>query len=473
MAFFLLALAVGVYLYRELTRDVLIIEPFNVPKEYADKGFTDEVIANHVSDALAEIEKDAITKEKRAGLRVDTFVLSGDLPTTIDVEVPGTKLGLRTLVEIAREVFNIHPKRVRGDVVLSIAPAAAPVSLTVRVSGARHPEVVRRSMIPDNDPERIPQLAAEAILHDVNPFLLGVYKQYQDDSETVEEIGRELLAGSDRLDRARGHDLMGLVDTARGRLKDAVAEYRQATELAPDLSFAYANWGFMLDNLDKAGEAITKYQKAVQLDPSYARAYVVWGYTLYKQGKPAEAEAKFQEAVRRDPGDPVTYDFWGAALAERGKEVEAFAKFEQALELDPKYWSTYTAWGDTLTRQEKWEDAAEKYRKAIETGPKSATPYYSWGAMLSQQGKLDDAIAKFRLASQIDPGSAYAYNAWGVILFKQNKMEEAIAKFQKATQIDPKSLDAYNNWGNALQQLGRAAEAEEKFAKARALSSAP
>jgi hypothetical protein len=111
----LLTVIVVPYLYREVTRDVLLIEPFNVPRQYAEMGLTGEVMANHVSDSLDEIEKDAITKEKRVGLRPDKFVLPGDLPATIDVEVPGTKLGLKTIVEIIREVLNIQPTRVRGD----------------------------------------------------------------------------------------------------------------------------------------------------------------------------------------------------------------------------------------------------------------------------------------------------------------------------------------------------------------------
>jgi tetratricopeptide (TPR) repeat protein len=470
---FLLVLVVGLYLYRELTRNVLIIEPFNVPKQYADLGFTGEVIANHISDALHEIEKDTVGKQKQVGLTADEFMLSGDLPAAIDVEVPGTKLSLKTLVEITREAFGIYPKRVRGDVVLTTGQADTPVTVTVRFSASRQSDVTRRLTSPVNDPQQVSQLAAEAILRDVNPFLLGAYKYWQCDLNAVTDIAQEMSKSADALESARGHDLLGVVHTERRRWKAAVKEFQRATELEPRLTFAYANWGLALESSKKPDEAIAKYQKAAELDPSFSRVYAFWGFTLYQQGKTAEAVAKFQEAIRSNPQDPAPYLNWGVALVTMGKQEEALAKYEKATDMDPKFPGAYKVWGDALAGQQKWEQAAEKYGKATEANPRCADTYNSWGWMLHTQGQNDDAIAKFRKAIEIDPGSADAYNLWGNIFFEQNKMDKAIAKYQIAVQVDPMSVDGYNNWGHALEELGRQAEAQEKFAKAQALSSVP
>jgi tetratricopeptide (TPR) repeat protein len=466
----LLTVIVVPYLYREVTRDVLLIEPFNVPRQYAEMGLTGEVMANHVSDSLDEIEKDAITKEKRVGLRPDKFVLPGDLPATIDVEVPGTKLGLKTIVEIIREVLNIQPTRVRGDVVLAAAEDA-PVSITVRISGSR-PALPRHLSMPMNDPSAVPQLAAEAILRDVNPFLLAVYRAEQGDLIAVAEIGREMLASPDPLQSARGHNFMSVVYAGRERWKDAAREAQKAAELAPKFPPAYCNWGFALDNQGKLAEAISKYQKAVDLDASFARWYTIWGFTLYRNAKPAEAVAKFQEAVRRDPSDPSTYSFWGLALVQKGKESEAIAKYQQAIELDSKYSPAYDAWGYALLGQKRWDEAIQKFKKAIELNHRSSTPYFGVGVALYNQKKLDDADDWFRQAVETDPENTLQYNLWGVMLFDLGKMDQAIARFRSAIQIDPENPALYFNWGEALKKLGRNEEAEEKFAKARALSPA-
>jgi hypothetical protein len=42
------------------------------------------------------------------------------------VEIPGPKLGLKTLIDITRNVFGIYPKHISGDILL---PADAPVKV--------------------------------------------------------------------------------------------------------------------------------------------------------------------------------------------------------------------------------------------------------------------------------------------------------------------------------------------------------
>jgi tetratricopeptide (TPR) repeat protein len=466
----LMVLIVGVYVYRDLKRDVLIIDPFNVPKAYADMGLTGEVIANHISDEMAGIEKEAIANEKRAGLKSDNVTLPGDLPPAIDVEVPGTKLSLKTLVEIIRDAFGISQKHVRGDVVL-VGSGQSSLAITVHVTGLRRPDVVRYYSGPANDPLQIPLLAAELVLRSVNPFALGVYKYLRDDIESVREIGQQMIGDSDPVESAHGHDFIGLVYSQKRRWKNAATEYQRVTELAPGLGFGYTNWGWALLEAGRPREAIEKYNKAIQVDPLSAQAFTAWGFALYREGRPQEGDAKFKEAIHRDPQDPSVYFEWGTALGENQRWPEALSKFKQAAELDPQYWSAYVSWGNALARENMWDLAKEKYEKAMEILPKSATPVIQWGAALYEQEKLADAIDKLRKAVQLDPKSDEAHILWAAALIKQRKPRKAIEECEKALRIDPKSENGYVLWGNALTQLGRHAEAKEKFAIATALAS--
>jgi hypothetical protein len=56
VAFTVLVLPLLLYVYREVTRDVLIIDPFTVPKRFEETGLTSEVMANRIGDTLHEIE---------------------------------------------------------------------------------------------------------------------------------------------------------------------------------------------------------------------------------------------------------------------------------------------------------------------------------------------------------------------------------------------------------------------------------
>ena len=100
-------------IYREAFRTELIIDPISVPRRYEETGLTAEVMADRVGDALREIEVLAGTTIER-----DNLVRLKDEEAAPDVSIPGTKLELKTVVELARELIGIHPKHVRGDLVV-------------------------------------------------------------------------------------------------------------------------------------------------------------------------------------------------------------------------------------------------------------------------------------------------------------------------------------------------------------------
>src|ERR1700676_161861 len=56
-----------IYVYREVTRDVLIIDPIAVPRRFEEAGLSSEVMANRIGDALRHLEIEAHSR-----LRMDT-----------------------------------------------------------------------------------------------------------------------------------------------------------------------------------------------------------------------------------------------------------------------------------------------------------------------------------------------------------------------------------------------------------------
>src|SRR5579863_5896586 len=81
------------YVYKEVTRDTLVIDPFTVPKRFEESGLSSEVVANRIGEALRQIES---TTETR--MRKDNLTSLHDEGSTPEVEIPGTKLGLKTAV---------------------------------------------------------------------------------------------------------------------------------------------------------------------------------------------------------------------------------------------------------------------------------------------------------------------------------------------------------------------------------------
>src|ERR1039458_1511921 len=90
LAIAVVALPLLLYVYREVTRDVLIIDPFTVPKQFEEAGLAPEVMANRIGDALRQMETATDSQMKK-----DILASLHDEGSPPDVEIPGTSLGLK------------------------------------------------------------------------------------------------------------------------------------------------------------------------------------------------------------------------------------------------------------------------------------------------------------------------------------------------------------------------------------------
>ena len=330
----LFVLPVLFYIYRELTRDALIIEPFSVPKHFEEAGLTPEIVANRISDAILQIETNAQTRMKK-----DNLTSLHDEGSTPDVEIPGTKLGLKTLVEVTRAVFGIYLKHVSGDIV-ALASAESPatkaqVKATVYITQGRNRSHAVSLVVGTDDIDVLAQGTAEMILGQVNPYILAVYRYGHGEVEKAVELVQRMIQdpSEDRSHVAAGFNFLGVVLTQQNKYDEAVAKYEKAIEIDPRDAIAYFNWGVVLSEQKKYDEAVAKYQKAIELDPKLAPAYNNWGRVLYYQKKYEEAVAKYQKAIELDPKLAPAYNNWGNVLRDQKKDDEAEEKFAKAREL--------------------------------------------------------------------------------------------------------------------------------------------
>jgi tetratricopeptide (TPR) repeat protein len=424
----------GLYLYDEaFLNDAIIVEPFSVPKRYEEAGFTPEAMSRLIADALVDLEEQANSR-----LEKDRLALSSDPSSIPDIEVPGTKLGIRTLVEATQQVFRHDTRHIRGAIVspLTGGPEGAnsEVEIILRIVQGRNRGLQVTARAPAGDPHVVALKTAESILRQINPYLLGAYRCHIKDWNGAIEIASEIINDSpkDKRENAMAHLLCGNALVGQGKHAEAIAYYDEAIILEPDFALAYHNWGAVLADQGKNAEAISVYQKAICLDPKFALAYAGWGNALMNQGKNAEAIPLYQRATTLDTKLAPAYNNWGLALANQGKNAKAISLYQKAATVDPKLAPAYYNWGNALASQEKNAEAAPLYEKA----------------------------------TTLDPKYAYAYNNWGFVLAKQGRNAEAVPLYEKATALAPKFGLAFMNWAAALDALGRHAEAEEKRRKA-------
>jgi tetratricopeptide (TPR) repeat protein len=134
--------------------------------------------------------------------------------------------------------------------------------------------------------------------------------------------------------RAPDADDMEAADAADADRADADAADADAAD-----ADAAADWyenGVDLEAEDPAG-AMAAYRRALELDPDLADAHLNLGRLLHEAGNLAAAERHYRQALAVDPDDALAAYNLGVALQDQHRPREAVAAYKQALALDSAF----------------------------------------------------------------------------------------------------------------------------------------
>jgi tetratricopeptide (TPR) repeat protein len=372
----------------------VVIEPFTLNSELQSKGYDGQMVAAMLVHNIVRMVREADSVKQDQSFSVP---LSTKLP---DVEIPETKISIKTIIRYLREfppfryvrrLFGINPIRVEGEALLNGELLTINLRISKNLNGSSWMEAKTFSRDLEGKIERINSLFTETsqyILEDAEPYLWAVFLY--------------------RNKRA---------DDALAQIQYCI--HQNGTEHA---EFALALWSLILIDQKKYDEAITKLEEATKREssgenPALAAVYNNWGLALLNQGKFDEAIVKFEEAIRRDPNHALAYNNYGKAFLEKGETKKGIEKLGQALKLDPRL----------------------------------AIAYYNLGHAYWDESP-DQAASLFMTSIKFDPNYSDAYNALGLIqatLLSPPRYDEAITNLKKATEIDGESASAWANLGFA------------------------
>jgi len=390
--------------FREATRNVLVIEPFSVPKELEAEGYAPEVIASRLADQMAEITRGKKARSKEA--TVWGAVVPSPEVALPDIELLQAKLSLRSLVQFLQVVLGNQPTRISGEITLARSREAAPGEGSKAAGKAAGLEANFRVVTgqkerwsgtvgdSSGDLKATIRRLAEEVLRRVDPYSLAVYQYDPGNSANTLALIRECIDHRSGRFRGRGFHLWGNLLADQGQLEEAVSKYRTAIDFEPTLTSAYIGWGVALDKQNKQDQAIVEYQKAIQLDSKSALAYHNWGVALGKQKKMADAVAKFQKAIQLEPGLAQAHVGLGVSLHFLERKTEAIDEYRRAADLEPEFAVTYRNWGATLESLDRLEEAAAKFQKAVELNPNDASAKKSWERLQEKLRRKQEAGEK-------------------------------------------------------------------------------
>jgi len=382
-----------------------------------ESGYTADVAAQRLHDALNKVVKDARTSKQ--GPEV---ALQADLPGIV---VPTIGLSLETIAADIRTFFHIKGRwNISGELTI----VQKQLWLHLRMNGQDF--FTSPNGVDAERPDDLLAPAAEKVFELADPYIAAASLSDRDPGKSL-EIARRIIAHRPETDPIVpwAHVLVGIVLSDQHKIEEAIAECRKAIELNPRFANPHSTLGIVLTGQHKTEEAIAEHRKAITLDPHNGWRHEALGNALRDQGKTDEAIAE---------------------------EREATAEYLKAIELDPRDAYAHTGLGNALSEQGKTDEAIADYREAIELDPRDARAHGILGLALSDQGKTDEAIAEYREAIELDPRDAYAPGLLGLALSDQGKTDDAIAEFRKAVELDPKNALAHGSLGTACSgQDGR------------------
>ncbi len=236
--------------------------------------------------------------------------------------------------------------------------------------------------------------------------------------------------------------LVGDLELARGKVREAIAAYQAADALAPDdlttrrrLVTAHLRWG---DGNAALRLARTTAEKLS--DDWRARALLADVYLA--TGNSAEAVAAAAEAVRLGGEVAAAHEAQGRALSAAGHQEAAIVAYGRALELDPL---------DNLPLRHiatahLYADRADAARKAMVEALAAATPAQMPGTcrdaarLAFYLGDLEAGHAHLDLAAQFAPVGAEDHLLRSFLLLYQQADEPAWEQFVAALAAGPDAI---------------------------------
>ncbi|MEO8210329.1 MAG: tetratricopeptide repeat protein, partial [bacterium] len=262
-------MVIGFLIYKEINKETIIIESFQVPMDLEKQNITGQAIVNKLVDQIELIKANADTAYKKLDVKPVIY------DTQLEFVVPVTGISLKSLLQNLKIFLGKKQTRISGEVVMD----GKQLNLTIRVYG--EPSKTFTGEL--NELDDIMKDAAQYVLQYTQPYLLAYYLYYfyeKKDKDAATDMIQYTLSHLPKDDDAMAYTLEGFIMYDEERYDEAVKRFKKAIELDPMTTDAYNSWAYILNEQKKSDSAIDLYKKSAEIDPNYFYTYHYWGIAL-------------------------------------------------------------------------------------------------------------------------------------------------------------------------------------------------
>lgn len=154
----------------------------------------------------------------------------------------------------------------------------------------------------------------------------------------------------------------------------------------------HARAGDALADQGRLDEALASYRRALQIQPDLAAVHCNLGSLLLALGRPGEAEACYRQALRIQPDLAEALSNLGSVLDTLERLDEAEACCRRALQLQPALVEAHCNLGNILRKRARLDEAETCYRRALALAPDLAEAHGNLAMLLLARGNVPAAL---------------------------------------------------------------------------------
>jgi tetratricopeptide (TPR) repeat protein len=249
---------------------------------------------------------------------------------------------------------------------------------------------------------------------------------------------------------------IALVQTALGRVDEAIQAYKNAIELSPQQVSVWNNLGHLYRKLNRHEEALGAFQKAIEQNDSDAQAWNGLGNLYQETGKNDDAIYAYLKAVDFSPDHAPSWSSLGTIYLDNGQLEDALAAFEKAVDIDPIATNTWLGLAKIYQQQGDDEKAGMAYQNVIEQDPGNTMAWNELGDLYKNAGAFDEAIHSYQQALNSNPECSLAYSNLASVHSLNGRLAEALPLLKKAIEHSngaKAAAEIWNRLGDVYRQM--------------------
>ena len=469
--------------YKELTKDVLVINSFDVPARIEERGYSGRVIGRKLFDQITYIRTQTLSRLAKREIVASVWKAESD------VAIPDTRLTVGALFAYLRG-FSARDTFIDGE----LTEQGDQIAVTVRQRGKPSRTVTGKF----DELDALMLKAAEHILLETQPAILAQFRLDRNDRMGAIEAVRISARADNPEEVALALTLWGRLLQLDGDPAGARSKWEESLLVSPLSSSAWRNISLQLAGQDRVAEAVAFLEQRSRQFPNDVETWGMLSSYYGRVGNQAAAVDAEERALRLNPDDPASLSIKAyrliyrgdyAAMVAIGERLErvAFAErdirsrptaidlqieghlglrnFDRVLAMTKRNIAEFPAqpngyiWlGRAQTAMHDYDDAIASHRKSQELGMTNNTSLIQ---AMTAKGDLD-AAQKLAEAS-MKRNFAGALSSLDDIYFRQGKYAEAAAASRRLIAFNAQYTLNYARFGRTLAKMGDTKGAEEQF----------